>query len=127
MIGIEENASAVADGRENLLLNGIQNYRMLHGDVGTVLTGLMAEKDFERPDLIVVDPPRSGLDALAIGQILSLRPKTLLYISCNPQTQIENIKNIQSFYRLLEIQPIDQFPHTPHMERCFTRENLACF
>jgi 23S rRNA (uracil1939-C5)-methyltransferase len=113
--GIELNADAVIDAEENLKLNGIQNFHLHKGDVGKVLTALIAQKI--NPDLIIVDPPRAGLDALALENIKSLRPKKFLYVSCNPKTQSENIKDlIQAGYILKVIQPVDQFPHTIHIE-----------
>jgi 23S rRNA (uracil1939-C5)-methyltransferase len=66
---------------------------------------------------VIVDPPRSGLDATSLAQILQLAPKEILYISCNPETQAQNVKVfIENGYKLLELQPVDQFPHTPHLE-----------
>jgi 23S rRNA (uracil1939-C5)-methyltransferase len=105
-------------------LNEIGNYQLLEGDVGKVLRALVEKKDFEAPDIVVVDPPRGGLDSLAIAQIRLLHPKILLYISCNPATQMENIKYLQKDYRLLQMQPIDQFPHTPHIENIALLERI---
>jgi 23S rRNA (uracil1939-C5)-methyltransferase len=124
VVGIEENAQAVFDGKENLLLNQIQNFTLHQGDVGQVLCHLLDQKDFEKPDIIVVDPPRAGLNAKALEQIITLRPKTLLYISCNPLTQIENIQNLSPYYRIVEIQPVDQFPHTYHIENIVLLERI---
>ena len=91
--------------------------RLLQGDVGKVLTKEMAEDHFERPDVVIIDPPRAGLDALAIHHLKILMPKQILYISCNPLTQKENVDElIQVGYQLKKLQPIDQFPHTYHIE-----------
>ncbi|MFI5334906.1 MAG: hypothetical protein ACHQT8_07095, partial [Chlamydiales bacterium] len=69
------------------------------------------------PDLLIVDPPRCGLQSEAIVQILKLAPKEILYISCNPETQAENCKSLlENGYVLTALQPVDQFPHTPHIE-----------
>ncbi len=125
VIGIEENAHAVEDGRKNLLLNGIENFSIHEGDAGELLTRFRKDPQFTLPDIVVVDPPRGGLDALAIEQILLIKPKILLYISCNPATQIENIKSLQLHYRVAKIQPIDQFPHTPHIENIVLLERLS--
>ncbi len=113
--GIELNPEAVFDAESNLQLNGIDNVQIHQGDVGKILQSW--EKDKLKPDLVIVDPPRSGLDATSIAQILQLAPKEILYISCNPETQAQNVKVfIENGYKLLELQPVDQFPHTPHLE-----------
>ncbi len=117
VIGIELNCDAVSDAQKNIELNGIKNFTMLQGDVGQVITSLMAKKDFKEPDVVIVDPPRAGLDALALHHLKVLKPQVILYISCNPITQAQNIEEITSFgYQLKKIQPIDQFPHTVHVE-----------
>jgi 23S rRNA (uracil1939-C5)-methyltransferase len=113
VIGIELNEEAVKDGQKNIEANHIQNCKIMQGDVGKIL--LSMPKKY--PDLVIVDPPRAGLDPLALHQIKILRPKVLLYISCNPYTQKENIEElIKEGYQLQILQPVDQFPHTPHME-----------
>ncbi|MGD2169584.1 MAG: 23S rRNA (uracil(1939)-C(5))-methyltransferase RlmD [Chlamydiota bacterium] len=116
VIGIELNAHAVCDAKENLELNNIKNMQMHQGDVGKVLVELISQKDFEKPDLVIVDPPRAGLDLLAVENIKKLKPKQILYISCNPYTQKENIEQLSDMYQCKILQPIDQFPHTFHIE-----------
>ena len=87
------------------------------GDVGKVITRLMGEPQFVRPDAVIVDPPRAGLDPLALHHLKILLPKTIVYISCNPLTQAENGAELQKVgYQLKRLQPIDQFPHTYHIE-----------
>ncbi len=114
VISIELNAHAVCDAKENIKLNNISNIEVLQGDVGKILSD---KKDLPRPDLVVVDPPRAGLDATAMQNIERLLPKKIIYISCNPYTQIENINEMSSFgYKLKILQPVDQFPHTYHIE-----------
>jgi 23S rRNA (uracil-5-)-methyltransferase RumA len=107
---IELNPHAVFDARMNAELNQITNIEIECGDVGKVL----AEKQASA-DLVLVDPPRAGLDARAIAALLKLAPQKIVYISCNPATQAENIRQL-SGYRLIKLQPVDQFPHTPHIE-----------
>lgn len=117
VIGVELSPEAVLDAEENLKRNKIDNCTFLQGDVGKVLTHLLSEKGFERPDVVIVDPPRAGLDPLAIKHLQTLQPKAILYISCNPLTQAENIKELSRFgYRIATLQPVDQFPHTYHIE-----------
>lgn len=121
VVGIELSPEAVIDAQENLVRNGIKNMSVRQGDVGQVLTQLMAEPHFTRPDAIIVDPPRAGLDPLALHHLKTLLPKKIVYISCNPLTQAENVKELlKSGYRIQRLQPIDQFPHTYHIENiCF--------
>ena len=117
VIGIELSPEAVIDAKENAKRNGILNVEIHQGDVGHVLAKLMAEPNFIRPDAIIVDPPRAGLDPLAIHHLKTLLPKQIVYISCNPMTQAENVEELfKAGYRLKKLQPVDQFPHTYHIE-----------
>lgn len=110
--GIELSREACLDARENAELNEV-DLTILNGDVGEVL----ASQNLPAPQAIVVDPPRTGLNALAIEQITKLKPKEILYISCNPETQARDIIEFEKQgYRVEMAQPVDQFPHTPHIE-----------
>lgn len=114
---IELNPHAVFDARSNQELNHIHNLQILCGDVGQKLTELKAQEGFVPPDLVVVDPPRTGLDQLALTHIISLNVPEILYISCNPATQALNIQELcQAGYALIALRPVDQFPHTIHIE-----------
>jgi 23S rRNA (uracil1939-C5)-methyltransferase len=114
---IELNPHACFDAESNKKLNQFTNLEILCGDVGKKLEELKKRSDFIPPDLIVVDPPRTGLDPAAIAHLQSLHPDEILYISCNPETQAANIQEISlEGYQLKQIQPVDQFPHTPHIE-----------
>jgi len=117
VIGIELSPEAVLDAKENLERNSISNMTIYQGDVGKVITKLMGEGDFVRPDAVIVDPPRAGLDPLALHHLKILLPKTIIYISCNPLTQSSNIEELmQVGYKLKTLQPVDQFPQTYHIE-----------
>jgi len=117
VIGIELSPEAVLDAKENLQRNGITNCTFIQGDVGKTLTQLQASQDSRRPDAVIVDPPRAGLDPLALEHVKALRPKVLLYVSCNPLTQAENIRELGKVGYIIEaLQPVDQFPHTYHIE-----------
>lgn len=114
---IELNPHACFDAESNKELNQLSNLEILCGDVGKKLEELQRRPDFTSPDLIVVDPPRTGLDEPALTQLKALCSDEILYVSCNPATQAANIQNlVQAGYLLSQIQPIDQFPHTPHIE-----------
>jgi 23S rRNA (uracil1939-C5)-methyltransferase len=107
---IELNPYAVFDAKANAEFNGITNIEIVRADVGKFLTTYSLT-----PDLVILDPPRVGLDPLAIAQVLRLQPKNILYIACNPKTQAHNIQEL-SGYKIVQIQPVDQFPHTAHIE-----------
>lgn len=114
---IEINPHACFDAESNKELNGFSNLEILCGDVGKKLDDLKKRPDFVPPDLIVVDPPRTGLDASALNHLKALLPEEILYVSCNPETQAANIQElVLAGYRLAKMQPVDQFPHTPHIE-----------
>lgn len=113
VIGIELNPNAVCDAERNQEVNCIENFSIFKGDVGLILE----QKEFKQPDLVIIDPPRSGLDDRALNQLIRLNPKEILYISCNPKTQAANIEKLnEKGYQLKAIQPVDQFPHTIHIE-----------
>ncbi len=117
VIGIELSLESVQDARKNAERNQIDNITFYPGDVGKVLTELMGQPTFQRPDVAIVDPPRSGLDPLALHHLKTLRPKGILYISCNPLTQVANVEElVEAGYSLRSLQPVDQFPHTYHIE-----------
>lgn len=112
VVGIELSPYAVCDAEVNRGVNGIQNMTVYRGDVGERLA-LISEK----ADLVILDPPRSGLHPTALKHLIRLSPKKILYISCNPATQSENLTVlIEAGYVLKEAQGVDQFPHTVHLE-----------
>lgn len=113
VVGIEIVPESALDAQENSKSNGQDNIEIFCGDVGT----LLKERNEEKPDLVMVDPPRVGLDPQSIACLLTLRPRRILYISCNPETQAANVETlIAGGYRLITVQPVDQFPHTVHVE-----------
>ncbi|KIC70974.1 23S rRNA (uracil(1939)-C(5))-methyltransferase RlmD [Candidatus Protochlamydia amoebophila] len=116
VIGIELSRESVLDARENVKENGLSNVTIKSGDVGQVLEALSQENSL-KPDVVMVDPPRIGLDAKAIKHILDLKAPKLVYISCNPKTQVMNLGPlIDGGYQLQIVQPVDQFPQTVHVE-----------
>jgi 23S rRNA (uracil1939-C5)-methyltransferase len=111
VVGIEIAASAVADARNNCRLNGIANCRFIRGDIQDGLLDLDL-----RPAVVIIDPPRVGLAKPAAQQVLRLAPERIVYVSCNPATLARDLALLQPDYRAAEIQPIDLFPHTFHVE-----------
>jgi len=117
VVGIELSPEAVLDARENAELNGVKHYEVMQGNVQEVLQKIQKESLFPSPDIVMVDPPRVGLDPDAIKQIIQLSPEKILYISCNPVTQAKNCEDfLKHGYRIVAVQPIDQFPQTVHIE-----------
>lgn len=113
VIGIELSPEAVIDAEENGVRNGMQNVRFIQGDVGKVLQA----GNLPKPDVVFVDPPRAGLDDLALNHLKLAAPKKIIYISCNPLTQAPNVEElVRAGYRVRALQPVDQFPHTYHIE-----------
>ena len=111
VIGIELNKEAIKDANENKKLNNINNIEFYDGDVGKILN-----KNNYKPDIIIVDPPRAGLDSLALSQILNIRPKKLVYVSCDLMTLARDLKLLSNDYDILELTPVDMFPYTAHVE-----------
>jgi 23S rRNA (uracil1939-C5)-methyltransferase len=116
-IGIELSKDAAYDATINSQRLGLGNFSVHTGDVAAVLGTIQ-----EKPDVVIVDPPRAGL-LKAIDNILLLQPKRLVYVSCNPTTQASDAHILrQHGWRIQKIQPIDQFPHTTHVENCILFE-----
>ncbi len=109
--GIEIIAAAVADARKNARLNQIENCRFLQGDIRQVLPELE-----QTPDVVVIDPPRVGMHKDVVAQVLTLRPDTIVYVSCNPATLARDLELLSSVYAVQKVQPVDMFPHTYHIE-----------
>lgn len=110
VIGVEVNKSSVTCANYNKLLNKIDNIEFIEGDVSTIINNEM------NPDLIVVDPPRSGLDNKTISIIKQIKPKKLIYVSCNPMTLARDIQKLSEEYKINDIELFDMFPNTHHVE-----------
>ena len=109
--GIEMVESAVADAERNCRRNRIGNCRFIQGDIREVLAGYQ-----ERPEVVVVDPPRVGMHKDVVNRLLTLLPERIVYVSCNPATLARDLGLLAEAYRTLEVQPVDLFPHTFHIE-----------
>lgn len=114
---IELNPYSIFDAKENAKANRTSNVDFIQGDATDVLKNLKQDKLLENIDLVVLDPPRAGMDDRGLKEIALLNPSHILYISCHPHSQKEDISYfIQHGYHIQAIQPVDQFPHTPHIE-----------
>lgn len=117
VVGIEISPESSLDARTNAVNNRLDNVVILTGAVRDVIKDIREQQLYPSPDIVIVDPPRVGLDPDTIAHLIDLQPRKILYISCNPVTQAENIKDLISHgYALRVVQPVDQFPHTVHIE-----------
>ena len=115
VIGIEVIDGAIEDARSNAKLNNIENTVFFVGEVEKLLNEDFFAKN-GKPDVIIVDPPRSGLHPKVVEAIEKSKPQRIVYVSCNPSTQARDIALLQNSYILEKIQPVDMFPHTFHIE-----------
>ncbi len=115
--GIEIVEEAIEAAKENANINGVENAEFIAGDVEFVLDDLINNK-FVKPDIVMVDPPRKGLDNKSIENILKIMPKRLVYISCNPATLVRDLAKLEESFMVDFIKPVDMFPFTSHVECC---------
>ncbi|MEN9266740.1 MAG: 23S rRNA (uracil(1939)-C(5))-methyltransferase RlmD, partial [Thermostichales cyanobacterium BF4_bins_65] len=117
VIGIELNPAAVADARLNAHLNQIDNSHFFQEDLSR--TGDLWQQ-LPPPDCVIVDPPRAGLDTGTLQRLLALAPAKIVYVSCHPATQARDCALLSQAYRIANLQPLDMFPHTGHIENIAT-------
>lgn len=128
VIGIDTIEMAIKDAQENAKLNKISNCTFFAGDVKDVFKNDLIEK-YGKPDILITDPPRAGMHKSVIYTILKLKPKRIIYVSCNPSTQARDIQLLSEAYKTDIIQPFDLFPHTYHVENIalLTLKNTKIF
>ena len=115
VVGIEYVPEAIADAKVNSELNGIRNTTFYAGDMKAVLDDAFVAAN-GHPDVIILDPPRAGVDEPVIDVILRAAPERIVYVSCNPATQARDLALMDGAYRVEAVQPVDMFPHTHHVE-----------
>ena len=118
VIAIESNKNAVKDAKNNMLLNGIDNIEFKGGKVEDLIKQL---KDLNI-DTLVLDPPRTGSDKLSLKMLLKIKPKNIVYISCNPVTLAKDYNILKEEYQIKEIKGFDMFPNTHHVETVMVLE-----
>lgn len=111
VVGMELAESAVRDARRNCRRNNIHNCTFIAGDIRFTLDRLDMS-----PDVMIIDPPRAGMHKDVVKQVLQIAAKRLIYVSCNPATMSRDIALLKEAYQVLEVQPVDMFPHTYHIE-----------
>ena len=115
VIGIEYVPEAIEDAKLNSRLNGIENTLFYAGDMKDILTDDFVQQH-GCPDVMIIDPPRAGMHEDVVKVILNAQPKRLVYVSCNPATQARDLAMLDEKYSVEEVQPVDMFPHTQHVE-----------
>ena len=115
VIGIEYVPEAIEDAKVNSEVNHIDNTLFFAGDMKDILNDDFIG-EYGRPDVIITDPPRAGMHPDVVKTILRAAPERIVYVSCNPATQARDLQMMDEAYRVAEVQPVDMFPHTPHVE-----------
>jgi 23S rRNA (uracil1939-C5)-methyltransferase len=111
VLGIEYVAEAITNARQNCLINNVDNCHFICGDIKDQL-----KEQTEKPDVVIMDPPRAGTHPKVIAQLVSMGPRRIVYVSCNPSTMARDLGLLANHYEITEVQPVDMFPHTFHIE-----------
>lgn len=111
IVGLEMNESAIADGRKNRERNRVDNLTFIPGDIKTSLASVT-----HRPNVMVIDPPRAGMHKDVVKRVLDMGAPKIVYVSCNPATLARDLLVLKDGYQLVEVRPVDLFPHTWHIE-----------
>lgn len=116
VIGVELNGDAVRDAIVNAKANSLKNIRFFKGDASEFMYEV--SKEDEKPDVVFMDPPRAGSDERFLNSLIKMSPKTVVYVSCNPETLARDLDFMckNSNYKVKKLQPVDMFPHTAHIE-----------
>lgn len=123
VVGIEYVPEAIEDAKINSTINGIDNTVFYAGDMKKVLDNAFIKRN-GKPSVIILDPPRAGVDEPVIEVILNAAPERIVYVSCNPATQARDLALMSSMYRVVAVQPVDMFPHTHHVENVVKLERI---
>ena len=115
VVGIEYVEMAIEDARINSSINGISNTTFYAGDMKDILTTALVEQHGQ-PDVVITDPPRSGMHEKVVEQLILMQPRLIVYVSCKPSTQARDIAMLSPYYTVTAVQPVDMFPHTYHVE-----------
>ena len=124
VIGIEYVPEAIEDAKVNSQVNNIENTLFYAGDMKDILTNEFIAQH-GRPDVIITDPPRAGMHPDVVNVILNAAPNRIVYVSCNPATQARDLQLMDDHYKVAAVQPVDMFPHTPHVENVVLLEKRS--
>ena len=109
--------SAIADAKVNADLNNILNVKFFNADLYKTFLPIVNKYNIPKPDVMIIDPPRSGMHPTTVDDVIKLSPNKIVYVSCNPATQVRDIKlMVEAGYKLIKVRPVDMFPHTFHIE-----------
>ena len=115
VIGVEYVNEAIEDAKQNSAINSIRNTSFYAGDMKDVFNMGLIQKH-GKPDVVILDPPRAGLHLKVIEALLLAMPQKMVYVSCNPSSQARDLAFMQQYYKITDVQPLDMFPHTHHVE-----------
>jgi 23S rRNA (uracil1939-C5)-methyltransferase len=115
VVGIEYVEAALEDAKFNAQQNGITNTVFFAGDMKDVLNQNCTKRN-GKPDVVITDPPRSGMHPDVVARLLEMEPSRIVYISCNPATQARDLTELAKKYTITKVQPVDMFPQTHHVE-----------
>ena len=115
IVGVEYVEAAVEDAKVNCEINGLTHLSFIAGDMKKILSEEFIARE-GRPDVIVTDPPRAGMDEPVVKQLLALRAQRIVYVSCNASTQARDLALLSEIYDVVAAQPVDMFPQTTHVE-----------
>lgn len=124
VVGIESVTEAIDDARQNAALNKLDNITFIPGDMKELLNENLFNQ-YGYPQVLVTDPPRAGMHKDVVGNILRAEPQKIVYVSCNPATQARDIHLLDEKYRVKDVQPVDMFPHTYHVENVVLLEKRS--
>jgi len=117
--------SAIADAKVNADLNNILNVKFFAADLYKSFLPIVDKYNIPKPDVMIIDPPRSGMHPTTVDDIIKLSPNKIVYVSCNPTTQVRDIKlMVEAGYKLIKMKPVDMFPHTFHIENVALLERV---
>jgi 23S rRNA (uracil1939-C5)-methyltransferase len=117
VIGFESFRSAIRDAAENALLNQVENVQFAEANLYKSFLPIIEQNNIPKPDVVIIDPPRSGMHKTTVDDVIQLNPEKIIYVSCNPATQARDIKlMVEAGYNLKKMKPVDMFPHTYHIE-----------
>ncbi|MHC1737716.1 MAG: 23S rRNA (uracil(1939)-C(5))-methyltransferase RlmD [Ignavibacteriaceae bacterium] len=122
--GFEAVGESIENAKQNVEINNVTNVFSHHVDLYKSFLPYLEQNSIPKPDVMIVDPPRNGMHENTVNDILELEPKRIVYISCNPTTQVRDIKLLCAKYRLVKINPVDMFPHTYHIENVALLEKM---
>jgi 23S rRNA (uracil1939-C5)-methyltransferase len=113
----ESVESSIEDAKANAELNNISNVKFFTADLYKSFLPIVDKYNIPKPDVMIIDPPRSGMHPTTVDDVIKLSPNKIVYVSCNPATQVRDIKlMVKAAYKLIKIRPVDMFPHTFHIE-----------